>query len=68
MHGKWNADKGESDSGASHCHVLVDLQSSVPLIGASGAVSGVMAMYLGIFRLKKIEFFYWFFVLVLNRH
>lgn len=34
------------------------------LIGASGAISGVMAMYLGIFRLKKIEFFYWFFIFV----
>lgn len=45
-------------------HALVDLQSSGPLIGASGAISGVMAMYLGVFRLKKIEFFYWFFVFV----
>lgn len=43
---------------------MMDWQSDVPLIGASGAVSGVMAMYLGIFRLKKIEFFYWFFVFV----
>lgn len=35
-----------------------------PLVGASGAISGVMAMYLAVFRLKKIEFFYWFFVFV----
>lgn len=34
------------------------------LVGASGSISGVMAMYLGIFRFKKIEFFYWFFVFV----
>ena len=27
--------------------------------GASGSISGVMAMYLAVFRLKKIEFFYW---------
>lgn len=35
-----------------------------PLVGASGAISGVMAMYLAVFRLKKIEFFYWVFVFV----
>ena len=34
------------------------------LVGASGAISGVMAMYLGVFRLKRIEFFYWFLVFV----
>lgn len=50
--------------GGGLAQALMDLNSSTPLIGASGAVSGVMAMYLGIFRLKKIEFFYWFFVFV----
>ncbi|MCX7554423.1 rhomboid family intramembrane serine protease [Marinicella sp. S1101] len=50
--------------GAGLAQAVMDLDSDVPLIGASGAVSGVMAMYLGIFRLKKIEFFYWFFVFV----
>lgn len=45
-------------------HALVDLNSSDPLIGASGSISGVMAMYLGVFRLRKIEFFYWFFIFV----
>ncbi len=43
---------------------LMDLASTGPLVGASGAISGVMAMYLGVFRFKKIEFFYWFFVFV----
>ncbi len=43
---------------------VLDLTSPVPLVGASGAISGVMAMYLGVFRFKKIEFFYWFFVFV----
>jgi membrane associated rhomboid family serine protease len=37
---------------------------SMPLVGASGAISGTMAMYLALFRLKKIEFFYWFFIFV----
>ncbi|TDR22514.1 rhomboid family intramembrane serine protease [Marinicella litoralis] len=50
--------------GGGLAQALMDLNSSTPLIGASGAVSGVMAMYLGIFRLRKIEFFYWFFVFV----
>lgn len=50
--------------GAGLAQAVMDLSSGVPMIGASGAVSGVMAMYLGIFRLRKIEFFYWFFVFV----
>ncbi len=45
-------------------HALLDLSSIQPLVGASGAISGVMAMYLGVFRLKKIEFFYWFYIFV----
>lgn len=45
-------------------HALIERESSTPLVGASGAISGVMAMYLAIFRLKKIEFFYWFFIFV----
>lgn len=45
-------------------HAALDFSSAEGLIGASGAVSGVMAMYLGIFRFKKIEFFYWFFIFV----
>jgi len=43
---------------------LADLSSNTPLVGASGAISGVMAMYLGVFKLKKIEFFYWFYFFV----
>lgn len=44
--------------------VAFDWSSTTPLVGASGAISGVMAMYLAVFRLKKIEFFYWFFFFV----
>ena len=43
---------------------LADMSSTIPGLGASGAISGVMAMYLGVFRFKKIEFFYWFFIFV----
>lgn len=49
---------------AGFAQVASDWSSSTPLIGASGAISGVMAMYLAVFRLKKIEFFYWFFFFV----
>ncbi|WP_221797947.1 rhomboid family intramembrane serine protease [Oceanobacter mangrovi] len=36
--------------------------TTTPLIGASAAISGVMAMYLAVFRLRKIEFFYWVYI------
>lgn len=49
---------------AGFAQVASDWQSTTPLVGASGAISGVMAMYLAVFRLKKIEFFYWFFFVV----
>ncbi|WP_421864316.1 rhomboid family intramembrane serine protease [Motiliproteus sp.] len=45
-------------------YMALNLNSPTTLVGASGAISGVMAMYLGVFRLKKIEFFYWFFIFV----
>lgn len=45
-------------------HALLNPLSSQPLVGASGAISGVMAMYLAVFRFKRIEFFYWLFFLV----
>ena len=45
-------------------HMLFEAGSTAPLVGASGAISGVMAMYLGVFMLRKIEFFYWVFIFV----
>jgi len=45
-------------------HAALNLDSPQPLVGASGAISGVMAMYLAVFRFKRIEFFYWLFFLV----
>ena len=44
--------------------MALDWHSNIPLVGASAAISGVMAMYLAIFRFKRIEFFYWFLFLV----
>ncbi len=37
---------------------LFDSQSLVPLVGASGSISGLMGMYVAIFGLQKIRFFY----------
>ena len=45
-------------------YTAVNQNGVTPLVGASGAISGVMAMYLGVFRLRKIEFFYWFYIFV----
>jgi membrane associated rhomboid family serine protease len=45
-------------------YAAVNQNGVTPLIGASGAISGVMAMYLGVFRFRKIEFFYWFYIFV----
>ncbi len=45
-------------------HSFFGQLANMPLVGASGAISGVMAMYVSVFRLRKIEFFYWFFVFV----
>jgi len=49
---------------AGMAQVASDWNSSTPLVGASGAISAVMAMYLAVFRLRKIEFFYWIFFFV----
>ncbi len=53
-----------SGIGAGFAQVASNWDSHTPLIGASGAISGVMAMYLAVFRFKKIEFFYWLFFFV----
>lgn len=51
-------------AGAGLAFAAMDWNNPGPLVGASGSISAVMAMYLAVFRLKKIEFFYWFFILV----
>ncbi|QSP95342.1 rhomboid family intramembrane serine protease [Marinobacter salinisoli] len=39
-----------------------DWNSAVPLVGASGAISGLMGMYVAIYGLRKIRFFYFLLV------
>ena len=50
--------------GSAAFHILIEGVSSTPLIGASGSISAVMAMYICLYQLKKIEFFYWFLIFV----
>lgn len=40
----------------------LDVSAENIMIGASGAISAVMAMYLVLFRWRRIQFFYWFYV------
>lgn len=40
-------------------HVAFNWGEAVPLVGASGSVSGLMGMYVAFFGLRKIRFFYY---------
>jgi membrane associated rhomboid family serine protease len=50
--------------GASLVHVLFNLNSLVPVIGASGAISGVMGAYLALFPTARIRTLVFLFILV----
>ena len=41
------------------CDALIGTPNALPSIGASGAISGVMAMYVCLYGMQKIRFFYW---------
>lgn len=40
-------------------HMIAEWGSAMPVVGASGAVSGLMGMYLALYGLRRITFFYW---------
>ncbi len=48
-----------SGFGATGLYWLMDLDSYVYGVGASGAIAGLMGMYLGLYGMKRIQFFYW---------
>jgi len=54
--------------GASLAHVAFNLNSLVPVIGASGAVSGVMGAYLALYPAARVRtlFFFLFFVTTMD--
>ena len=43
---------------------LIDINSEIPMIGASGAISGILGAYLILFPKKEIKVFFWFFVFI----
>ncbi len=51
-----------SGLGAGLFFTLLNSTSYMPLVGASGAISGLMGCYAMVYGLRKIQFFYWFLV------
>jgi len=45
--------------GAAGFDLIFNASRMVPGIGASGAISGVMAMFVALYGMRKIRFFYW---------
>jgi membrane associated rhomboid family serine protease len=43
-------------------HYLVHPMSTLPTVGASGAISGLMGLFTVVFGLRVVNFFYWVFV------
>ena len=43
---------------------LANPESPIPMVGASGAISGVMAGYLLLYPRANVRFFYWFFIFI----
>lgn len=45
--------------GAAGLFAAMNLDSAIPMVGASGAIAGLMGMYAVIYGLRRINFFYW---------
>ncbi len=43
---------------------LIDINSEIPMIGASGAISGILGAYLVLFPKKDIKVFFWFLIFI----
>jgi membrane associated rhomboid family serine protease len=48
-----------SGIGSCVCYAAIGTPTMIPSIGASGAISGVMAMYVVLYGMRRIRFFYW---------
>ncbi|MCL2309434.1 MAG: rhomboid family intramembrane serine protease [Proteobacteria bacterium] len=46
----------------SHAFWWIFSSSLMPGVGASGAIAGLMGMYLAVYGMKRIRFFYWFLI------
>ncbi len=53
---------------AALAHVAVAPDSSTPLVGASGAISGLMGAYIVLFPHSRIKIFYWFYFYIGTAH
>jgi membrane associated rhomboid family serine protease len=49
---------------AAATHVVMNPQSPVPTVGASGAVSGVMGAYLVLFPRVRVRMLFWFLIII----
>ena len=49
---------------AALCQALIDINSEIPMIGASGAISGILGAYIILFPKKDIKVFFWFFIFI----
>jgi membrane associated rhomboid family serine protease len=45
-------------------HIAIAPDSSTPLVGASGAISGLMGAYIVLYPNSRIKIFYWFYFLI----
>ena len=55
--------------GSNFCPTIcVDPESKIPMVGASGAISGVIAGYLLVYPRANIRVFYWFLILIGTIH
>ena len=43
---------------------FVDITSEIPMIGASGAISGILGAYIILYPKKKIRVFFWFLIFI----
>ena len=43
---------------------FVDITSEIPMIGASGAISGILGAYIILYPKKKIKVFFWFLIFI----
>lgn len=50
--------------GATAAHTIQFSSSNIPLVGASGAISGIMAAYLIAFPRAKVHVLFWFFIFI----
>ena len=52
---------------ASFIHVFSDINSTVPVIGASGAISGILGAYLILYPKAKVKLLIWFGIVTIIR-